>query len=139
MVAGRALVRPGLSLHQQQDRLARQDGSGHLVSTLEPGTEAVEACEDTLASLGEESTMGVSHQLQCKPLRWLGLARKADTKAMGPVSILPVQRAQPTLLAPSKVRLRLGTTSPSRPVWPGRRSPLAAGTGPGTHHRSHER
>lgn len=54
MVVGRALVRPGLSLHQHQGRLARQDGSGHLIPTLEPGTEAGEACEDTLASLGEE-------------------------------------------------------------------------------------
>lgn len=55
MVAGRALVRPGLSLHQQQGRLARQDGSGHLISTREPEPEPGEACEDTSASLGEES------------------------------------------------------------------------------------
>lgn len=34
--------------------------------------------------------MEVSHQLQRKPLRCLGRARKADTKAMGPRSTLPV-------------------------------------------------
>lgn len=34
--------------------------------------------------------MGVSHGLQCKPLRCLRLARKVDTKATGPVSILSV-------------------------------------------------
>lgn len=34
--------------------------------------------------------MEVSHQLQRKPLRCLGLAREADTKATGPKSTLPV-------------------------------------------------
>lgn len=43
MVAGRALVRPSLSLHQQQGRPARQDGSDHLISTQAPGMEAGEA------------------------------------------------------------------------------------------------
>lgn len=89
MVAGRALVRPSLSLHQQQGRPARQDDFDHLISTQKPGTEAGEACEDTPASLGEESPVAGVSVAALQALRCLGLTRKVDMKAKGPVSILP--------------------------------------------------
>lgn len=114
MGEGRALGKPGPSLHHKQGRFADQDGSGHLVTTGKPRREPEEAYEDTPANLG----------VQHKPLRCLGLAKKADTKATGPVC----SQSVPTPTTPSKVMLTLGTTSLTKSVWPGRSRPTTAGT-----------
>lgn len=123
MGEGRALGRPGPSFHHKQGRFADQDGSGHLISTRKPRREPKEAYEDTPANL----------RVQHKPLRCLGLARKADTKATGPESTVCARElclfsecTHPS--TPSKVMLTLGTTSLSKPVWLERSRPTIGGT-----------